>query len=136
MTKANDDAAEALGRTIRERDEEPARTLSGYAIAKIREALKLADAALADAANSKLPHYQRTKAREARVAVQSSWAEVAPKATPDRHAAAARSFVSEHGTELCVLCGHDTRVKTDTPITQRVGYVEGSGQCCLRCARQ
>lgn len=43
------------------------------------------------------------------------------------------ALVSSHGTDLCVLCGRDTGIPTDTPIDQRRGYVEGSGQACIDC---
>ena len=45
-----------------------------------------------------------------------------------------RKFVSDKGTDLCVLCGAETGIPTETPIDQRVGYVEGSGQICRKCA--
>ena len=44
-----------------------------------------------------------------------------------------RKFVSDKGTDLCVLCGADTGIPAETPIDQRVGYVEGSGQICRKC---
>lgn len=46
-----------------------------------------------------------------------------------------RKFVSERGTDLCVICGADTGIPTVTPIDQRYGYIEGSGQCCRKCAK-
>jgi hypothetical protein len=45
-----------------------------------------------------------------------------------------RTFVSINGTDLCVICGTDTGIPTDTPIHLRVGYVEGCGQCCDVCS--
>ncbi len=44
------------------------------------------------------------------------------------------SYVSDHGTDLCVICRNDTGIPTDTPIDQRENYIEGSGQCCAVCA--
>lgn len=32
--------------------------------------------------------------------------------------------------ELCVVCGSVTEYEKDTPISERVGYVEGAGQLC------
>lgn len=45
-----------------------------------------------------------------------------------------RLFVSARGTDICVICGADTGIPTDTPIWLRDGYVEGSGQCCAVCS--
>lgn len=46
-----------------------------------------------------------------------------------------KSFVSGCGTDLCVICGCDTGIPTDTHVDFRFGYIEGSGQCCRECAR-
>ena len=35
--------------------------------------------------------------------------------------------------ELCIRCGKETIYSTDTPITLRHYYVEGSGQLCETC---
>lgn len=35
--------------------------------------------------------------------------------------------------ERCVVCGELTDIRFDTPIDDRVGYVVGAGQHCLRC---
>jgi len=41
-----------------------------------------------------------------------------------------KKFVSEDGFDLCVVCKAKTRYKTETPVDQRTGYVEGAGQLC------
>lgn len=46
------------------------------------------------------------------------------------------NFVSEHGTDLCVLCSADTGIPTDTHIDLRSNYVEGVGQLCRKCGEQ
>ena len=38
--------------------------------------------------------------------------------------------------ETCVICGKLTDVRRDTPIRERIGYEEGSGQLCIRCYRR
>lgn len=35
--------------------------------------------------------------------------------------------------DLCVLCGKMSEYTKETPIDQRVGYIEGAGQLCLEC---
>lgn len=35
--------------------------------------------------------------------------------------------------EMCVLCGQNTNVLMEEPITKRKGYVEGVGQLCESC---
>ena len=35
--------------------------------------------------------------------------------------------------ERCVLCGKETDVPVDLPITQRDCYAEGGGQLCRSC---
>jgi hypothetical protein len=35
--------------------------------------------------------------------------------------------------ELCVLCGGETPYVFETPIQERIGYVEGAGQTCSYC---
>jgi hypothetical protein len=35
--------------------------------------------------------------------------------------------------EICILCGKETNVDTNTHIDYRYGYVEGAGQCCKEC---
>ena len=37
--------------------------------------------------------------------------------------------------ECCVLCGTRTGYAKDTPIHERVGYVEGAGQLCMACCK-
>lgn len=39
-------------------------------------------------------------------------------------------FVSEHGTDLCVICKADTGIPTGTHVSRRTHYVEGIGQLC------
>jgi len=45
-------------------------------------------------------------------------------------------FVTDHGTEICVICHADTGIAATTPIDQRSGYVEGVGQCCAECSKR
>lgn len=35
--------------------------------------------------------------------------------------------------ERCVLCGRLTEYTEDNPISERTGYIEGSGQLCRTC---
>ena len=35
--------------------------------------------------------------------------------------------------EVCVICGKTTDVLKQTHIDYRQGYVEGAGQCCMKC---
>ena len=35
--------------------------------------------------------------------------------------------------ENCVLCGKQTYILVDVPITARQGYIEGVGQLCAEC---
>ena len=35
--------------------------------------------------------------------------------------------------DKCVMCGEDTIYLTNTPISYRIGYVEGAGQLCPSC---
>ena len=35
--------------------------------------------------------------------------------------------------ENCVLCGKQTYIMVDVPITARQGYIEGVGQLCAEC---
>lgn len=44
------------------------------------------------------------------------------------------TYVSERGTDLCVVCRADTGIPTDAPLDQRQHYAEGVGQCCAQCA--
>ena len=32
--------------------------------------------------------------------------------------------------DTCVICGKETEYAKDTPIQNRIGYVEGAGQLC------
>jgi hypothetical protein len=38
--------------------------------------------------------------------------------------------------ELCIRCGKETPYDTNTPITLRRYYIEGSGQVCLLCYQE
>jgi len=35
--------------------------------------------------------------------------------------------------EICILCGAETDVDVNTHVDFRFGYVEGAGQCCVKC---
>lgn len=35
--------------------------------------------------------------------------------------------------EHCVVCGCATEYTKETPISERIGYVEGAGQLCQHC---
>lgn len=35
--------------------------------------------------------------------------------------------------EICVLCGKQTHIPVNVPITARQGYIEGVGQLCAEC---
>lgn len=35
--------------------------------------------------------------------------------------------------DKCVICGKDTGVLHDTPVSERKRYVSGSGQLCREC---
>jgi RecJ-like exonuclease len=41
--------------------------------------------------------------------------------------------VSVTSIDKCVMCGKETIYLTNTPISLRVGYVEGAGQLCSSC---
>lgn len=43
-----------------------------------------------------------------------------------------RKFTS-NGNDLCVICGADSGIATATHVDERYGYVEGSGQLCVKC---
>ena len=36
-------------------------------------------------------------------------------------------------SDKCVMCGEDTIYLTNTPVSYRIGYVEGAGQLCSSC---
>ena len=40
------------------------------------------------------------------------------------------------GYERCVICGSMTAVRRDTPVAERVNYIEGCGQLCAPCCRR
>lgn len=35
--------------------------------------------------------------------------------------------------EHCVVCGSATEYTKETPVSERIGYVEGAGQLCPDC---
>ena len=35
--------------------------------------------------------------------------------------------------EVCIVCGKLTEYYTDTPVSERIGYIEGGGQLCSAC---
>lgn len=35
--------------------------------------------------------------------------------------------------DTCVLCHCETSYNRETHIAKRTGYVEGVGQCCIKC---
>ena len=35
--------------------------------------------------------------------------------------------------EVCTICGKCTEYCIDTPVSERIGYIEGSGQLCRDC---
>lgn len=45
-----------------------------------------------------------------------------------------RNFISQRGTELCVICHADTHIPDSKPVSERYSYVDGVGQCCAACA--
>ena len=42
-----------------------------------------------------------------------------------------KTYISDDGYDLCVVCGKKTQYKSDTHIDERMGYVEGVGQTCF-----
>lgn len=40
---------------------------------------------------------------------------------------------SQKESERCVLCGKPAEYTKDTPISERIGYIEGCGQLCKNC---
>ncbi len=44
------------------------------------------------------------------------------------------SFITAHGTEVCVVCHTDTGVSVREPVENRPHYVSGIGQCCEKCS--
>jgi hypothetical protein len=42
-----------------------------------------------------------------------------------------KSYISDDGYDLCVVCGRKTQYKSYTHIDERMGYVEGVGQTCV-----
>ena len=38
--------------------------------------------------------------------------------------------------EKCVVCGKKTKYAKDTPVQERIGYVEGAGQLCRDCHKE
>lgn len=47
-----------------------------------------------------------------------------------------KEYVSEHGTDLCVLCKADTGIPTDMAVQYRYTYVECIGQFCNTCYKK
>lgn len=43
------------------------------------------------------------------------------------------STSSYQAFENCVLCGKQTYISVNVPITARQGYIEGVGQLCAEC---
>ncbi len=41
-------------------------------------------------------------------------------------------LITEDEYDICVICGIKTPYKSDTKIQDRLGYVEGVGQCCYK----
>jgi hypothetical protein len=41
-----------------------------------------------------------------------------------------KSYITDDGYNLCVVCGRKTKYKSETHIGERTGYVEGVGQTC------
>ncbi len=35
--------------------------------------------------------------------------------------------------DICVMCGKETNYARNIPVSDRVGYLEGSGQLCFEC---
>lgn len=42
----------------------------------------------------------------------------------------------EEKYEICILCKCKTNIRRDTPIQERLGYIEGAGQLCERCYKK
>ena len=38
-------------------------------------------------------------------------------------------------TERCVVCGGITEYGKETPVSERIGYVNGAGQLCQGCCQ-
>ncbi len=38
--------------------------------------------------------------------------------------------------DACVICGTETVYDPETPVEQRLNYVEGTGQLCQNCAER
>lgn len=38
--------------------------------------------------------------------------------------------------EVCQCCKCLTTIRRDTPIQERIGYIEGAGQVCLECYKE
>ena len=47
-----------------------------------------------------------------------------------------RAPETDSSYERCVLCGAETGIRKDTPVSLRRGYVEGGGQLCPGCWRR
>lgn len=42
-------------------------------------------------------------------------------------------FITDRGTDACVICGADTEVPSQLHVNLREGYIDGVGQCCASC---
>lgn len=42
-------------------------------------------------------------------------------------------YKTEKKRELCAVCGKITEYTKDTPISERLSYIEGGGQLCKDC---
>lgn len=40
---------------------------------------------------------------------------------------------TEAEKEVCTICGKCTEYYIDTPVSERIGYIEGGGQLCRDC---
>jgi hypothetical protein len=41
-------------------------------------------------------------------------------------------FVDEYSYDKCVICGEESPYTKNTPIRERIGYVDGAGQSCFK----
>ena len=46
-----------------------------------------------------------------------------------------KTVVYDSGKEICAVpsCGRETNYRKDSPISERLHYIEGAGQLCDRC---
>lgn len=38
--------------------------------------------------------------------------------------------------EVCILCSSVTDISIETPVCERLNYVDGAGQLCQKCAEK